>query len=132
MKNYPDSSYLLYAYFNLAKSYLSNQETDKAAKIYRGIISSYNDERALQAYYKLSEIYYEKANYNDALACCQHIIVFFPQNMSWSPKAYCLAAQSQEGLGNKEKAANLLKRMIDIYPLSKEVSRARKLLEKLK
>jgi tetratricopeptide (TPR) repeat protein len=132
LHDYPDSPYLLYAYFNLAKSYINNQETDKAVKIYKKLISSYNDERSLQAYFKLSEIYYNDANYNDALVCCQHIIVFFPQSKIWAPKAYYLAALSQQQLGNREKAANLLKRMIEIYPQSAEILKAQELLKEVK
>ncbi len=132
LNDYPDSSYLLYAYFNMAKGYADCDDTNKAVEVYKSIISSYRDERALQAYYKLAEICYSQANYNDALSCCQHIIVFFPQSMSWAPKAYYLAARSQDKLGNKEKAANLIKRMIETCPQSKEIPRARQLLGKLK
>lgn len=127
LEEYDDSSYTLYAYLNLAESYSHSDKLDKAAEIYRSIISSYKDERSLKAYYGLGQIYYNQQRYNEALACAQHIIVFFPQSSTWAPKAYLMAVNCQKGLGNKEKAANLVKRLINLYPQSKEAQEAQKM-----
>jgi tetratricopeptide (TPR) repeat protein len=127
LEEHGDSSYTLFAYFNLAESYSHSDKFDKAAEIYRSIISSYKDERSLKAYYELGQIYYNQKRYNEALACAQHTIVFFPQSSIWAPKAYLMAVNCQKGLGNREKAANLLKRLITLYPQSKEAQEAQKM-----
>lgn len=81
--------------------------------------------------FKVGEFYYKKGSYNAAIGRFENLMNRFPQYVK-EPEILNYLADSYKNIGNKEKAIDYLKKLIDKYPNHTLTSSAKKELSKLK
>ncbi|WP_028841582.1 tol-pal system protein YbgF [Thermodesulfobacterium hveragerdense] len=114
--------------YNQAFDLYQQKKWDEAIKAFKQYLQKYPKGKFLaQSHYWLGEIYYNKKDYEDAILSYQKVI---ESSASPALKASAMYKQalSFKNLGDKDASTILLKRIIKLYPKSKEAQEAKKLL----
>lgn len=115
-------------FYNQAFDLYQQKKWDEAMNAFKQYLQKYPKGKFLaQSHYWLGEIYYNKKSYEDAILSYQKVIESSaPATLKAS--AMYKQALSFKNLGDKEAYTILLKRIIKLYPKSKEAQEAKKLL----
>ncbi|QER41253.1 tol-pal system protein YbgF [Thermodesulfobacterium sp. TA1] len=114
--------------YNRAFDLYQQKKFDEAITAFKEYIQKYPKGKFLaQSYYWLGEIYYNKKAYEDAILSFQKVIET-PGPATLKSSAMYKQALSFKALGDKDAYTILLKRIVKLYPTSKEAKEAKKLL----
>ena len=107
-------------------------DLEGARRKFEAFLKQYpNTELSNNAQYWIGETYYQKRDYEKAILEYEKAIVKYPEGEK-IPAAIFKQALAFLELGDKTNARNLLKRLIEKYPLSDQAQLAKKKLETLK
>jgi tol-pal system protein YbgF len=108
------------------------KDLDGARKKFEAFLKQYpNTELSGNAQFWMGEIYYQKKDFEKAILEYEKTITKYPETDKVPAALYKQALAFQE-LGDKKNARNLLKRVIERFPRSKQAEMARKKLETAK
>ncbi|MFC1725072.1 tetratricopeptide repeat protein [candidate division KSB1 bacterium] len=121
------------AVFYLANAYFFTKDYENAEKYFKEYIDDYGDDEDLlcSSYAGLGAVFEDRNNYPEAAGYYEEGALKLPDNFQ-VPKCKLGAARCYKLAGNKEKAEEILKKLVEEYPNSAEVRDANILLASLK
>lgn len=116
--------------YHQAFDFYRKKNFDQALSLFKEYVQKYpKGNFTIQSYYWMGEIYFSKKNYEDAILSFQKVIEG-PAHPNLKASAMFKQALSFKALGDRDAYTILLRRIIKLFPNTKEANEARALLKK--
>ncbi|MCX8059160.1 MAG: cyclic nucleotide-binding domain-containing protein [Spirochaetes bacterium] len=119
--------------FYEALNYVKNEDYDSAIQRFTDVIKvpDVTDEYKIKAMYEIGRALYNIKKYDNAINIYKKILNEFKENILLKEVLYEMASTYIK-LGDKEKAMNILNKIIEIQPANETTTKAKKLISTLK